>query len=710
MKSLYSQFFTASLLASMLQPRSVISQAKGTSPEHLVKHEAAELLDIYDFVIAGGGTTGLTIADRLSEAFPESMYSPRRHTNPNTTPSNTPPPETILVIEHGDLEPAPGVFDPPTREWSPVDAGAPRASAWDLTSLPSPALNNQSASIKAGRVVGGSSAINGMFFDRGSRFDFDAWDRLQSTTNRPRGPEWNWDGIYPFFKKSVSFTPPWGGLAGRYGFTWDLKAWGGLKGPIYATMASFLWGDHVIVRRAWEKMGIWTSRECAGGDKEGLCWVPNSQDPATGRRSYAGSGHYADVVRDGNRENYHLLVRHQVVRVVWPEVHVGKGGLGKSGSGRPPVVEVRSVGNATQASGRVFNVTVKGEVVISAGAFGSPAILQRSGIGPREFLDRLGIPTVLDLPGVGSNLQDHSGQSVEWNYSRPLGIHPMPLDMADDAFFAEAVAGWKARPARGPYTIALSMSSIWVPLPNITTNYSAIIDKIQALADVESGGGHVSDLLHLPPSYGSSPELIAGYRAQLEAIADLLANPKAPSLESAFTTGTNIVPVLLHPLSRGTVRLNPSAPLGLPVLDYRSASNPIDIDLYVAHARYLRRTVAAIKTIRDASLGLTDDLVITETEPGEGVESDEDLVKWIRQNTLQSFMHPCCTNAMMPEGKGGVVKTDLKVHGAGGRLRVADASIFPIQVSSHLSALCYAVGEKVSVSISWSKALHGKTH
>ena len=72
------------------------------------------------------------------------------------------------------------------------------------------------------------------------------------------------------------------------------------------------------------------------------------------------------------------------------------------------------------------------------------------------------------------------------------------------------------------------------------------------------------------------------------------------------------------------------------------------------------------------------------------------MVKWIRQNTTPTFMHPCCTKAMMSEEKGGVVGTDLKVHGAGGRLRVADASIFPMQVSSHLSALCYAIGEKVS--------------
>lgn len=143
-------------------------------------------------------------------------------------------------------------------------------------------------------------------------------------------------------------------------------------------------------------MGIRTLRECAGGNKEGACWVPTSQHPVTARRSHAGLGHYADV----RRPNYDLLASHQVTRVVYPK------GL-KSG---PPIVEVRSL-----AHDQVFSVTVKAEVILSAGAFHTLTILQRSGIGPATFLQNAGIPLVLDLPGVGSNLQDHSGPVVDWN-------------------------------------------------------------------------------------------------------------------------------------------------------------------------------------------------------------------------------------------------------------------------------------------------------
>jgi choline dehydrogenase-like flavoprotein len=145
-------------------------------------------------------------------------------------------------------------------------------------------------------------------------------------------------------------------------------------------------------------MGIQVTRECAGGDKEGICWVPASQHPVTARRSHAGLGHYAAVI--SARQNYDLLVRHQAIRIVYPK------GL-KSG---PPLVEVRSL-----ADNHVFNVTTKAEVIISAGALHTPTILQRSGIGSASFLNAAGIPVLLDLPGVGSNLQDHSGPSISWN-------------------------------------------------------------------------------------------------------------------------------------------------------------------------------------------------------------------------------------------------------------------------------------------------------
>jgi choline dehydrogenase-like flavoprotein len=295
------------------------------------------------------------------------------------------------VIEYGEVEYAPGVFDPPQIIWGGT---SPQASTWALTSLPSPELDNSTAFVAIGKVVGGSSAVNGMFFDRGSQLDYDNWDQLQTD----RSIDWSWAGIYPFFKKSVTFTPPPEAVANKFNYTWNASIYGDVT-PIHSSYPPFLWGDHYVARTAWEEMGIWVSQECADGNKEGLCWTPISQHPVTARRSHAGLGHYADV--KARRPNYHLLVKHQVARVVYPN--------GDPQSG-PPVVEVRPLDG-----GPLFNVSATREVVLSAGAFGTPSILQRSGIGPADFLRSANIGLVLDMPGVGSNLHDHSGPRIEWN-------------------------------------------------------------------------------------------------------------------------------------------------------------------------------------------------------------------------------------------------------------------------------------------------------
>lgn len=116
----------------------------------------------------------------------------------------------------------------------------------------------------------------------------------------------------------------------------------------------------------------------------------------TARRSHAGLGHYLNATRP----NYDLIVKHQVIRVVYPN----------SIESGPPLVEVRSLVDNT-----VFNITATAEVIVSAGVFHTPAILQRSGIAKASVLSAAGIPVVLDLPGVGSNFQDHSGSGISWN-------------------------------------------------------------------------------------------------------------------------------------------------------------------------------------------------------------------------------------------------------------------------------------------------------
>ena len=141
--------------------------------------------------------------------------------------------------------------------------------------------------------------------------------------------------------------------------------------------------------------------------------MPLSENPVTARRSHAGIGHYAAV--HTNRTNYDLLVKHQVVKLHYPR------GV-QSG---PPAVEIRSL-----ESGRHTNLTAKLEVILSAGALHTPTILQRSGIGPSGFLTSAGIDTLVDLPGVGSNLQDHTCPPISWNCMSMYSRRPSSTDIA----------------------------------------------------------------------------------------------------------------------------------------------------------------------------------------------------------------------------------------------------------------------------------------
>ncbi|KAK3995520.1 hypothetical protein QBC44DRAFT_339942 [Cladorrhinum sp. PSN332] len=523
--------------------------------------QTSQLRSSYDFVIVGGGTSGLTVADRLTEAFSR---------------------KTVLVIEYGQLEEAPGFFEPPGL-WQAPQSYATLAV---YSSLPTPEMNNKITRVVAGTVVGGGAAVNGQFLDRPSGLDLDSWVEFAG-----RGYKgWGWKRILPFFKKSVTSTEPSPAQVARHGYTWGLSAYGG-NTPIYASYPDFQWGDVQVLNRTWS--------------------------------------------------NYDLLVRHQVTRVVYP----------KNAKSGPPKVEIKSL-----ADGTVFTVTAKAEVILSAGALSTPLILQQSGIGPKSFLKSANIPLTIDLPGVGSNLQDHGGLSMYWNYtSPPATLSPSPSDMLDPAFHANATSDWNSNPATGPYTLERGNTALYLSLP------------------------HTS-----PKTYKS---LTSQIRSSVSSAPDPSQIPRQPQLPNPALTTPGVLGMNLHPLSRGTVRFSTSNPLGAPIIDVRGLSNPLDLDIYLEITKYLRKIIT---TPTMQSFGAY------ESSPGPvgiGEDDDEALKEWIKDALSLSYAHPCCTAALGPKAKGGVVGADLKVHGASG-LRVVDMSVLPMVPSTHLSATAHAIGEK----------------
>ncbi|KAK8880077.1 Oxygen-dependent choline dehydrogenase [Apiospora arundinis] len=610
---------------------------------HRVKFEQTGLRKEYDFIIAGGGTAGLTVADRLTAAFPN---------------------RNVLVVEYGDIEPTPGYFDPP---------GSPPLATVRNYSVPVPTLNNRTAELTVGMTVGGSSAVNGQFFDRASRVDYDDWDLLAG--DEPSGGDaharWDWDSLFPYFRKSVAFIEPEKEVVDAMNLTWDYEAAYGGSTPIFSSFVPFQWPSAALSRKACLEAGIASRQECAAGDTDGLCWIPASQHPWASVRSHSGQGHYHDVI--DNRPNYDLLVRHKVTRVLFPNKTDPQEG--------PPAVEVRSLRHGT-----VFTVRATAEVIISAGAIHTPQILQRSGIGPPNLLERAGIDVIADLPGVGYNFQDHPAIQFGVNITRNPTPNQAMLD-TDAAYLQKTLEQFAERPARGPWTLNWNSQAVFLPLANVTNSFTTLAKTLRE--QIANG----SALTSLPP--GASDTVARGYQAQLETLARVFEHPMQPILEVAFggaefmtsSVGVPGTGILLKPLSRGAVLIDPEDVDAEPTIHYGTLANGLDTDIMASFLPFFRR-LWNTTTLRDV-------LGVVETDPGPEVQSPAQVAAWLRDRVSASIEHPCCTAAMMPKAHGGVVGRDLRVHGVGG-LRVVDASVFPVVPGAHLSATVYATAEKAA--------------
>lgn len=255
---------------------------------------------------------------------------------------------------------------------------------------------------------------------------------------------------------------------------------------------------------------------------------------------------------------------------------------------------------------------------------------------------------------------------------------------SNETFRDEAIAAYEERPARGPFTLAMGNSAIYVSLPNVTADYESIVSAIN---EQVSEGTYID---YLPSDV---PQAVAdGYLAQLALLSESHANPRQPILEAPWLSTTPGNGFLLKPLSRGSVRIDPADPDAEPIIDYRTAENPVDLEVMASFTPFFRRY---FETETLQALGPS------ERRPGANVTEVADIIEYMRDVITPSFMHPCCTASMMPENKGGVVGPDLKVHGLG-KVRVADISIIPLLPGTHTSATAYAIGEKVSCCLPYS--------
>jgi choline dehydrogenase len=250
---------------------------------------------------------------------------------------------------------------------------------WHYKTEPEPFMDGRRMHCPRGRVIGGSSSINGMVYIRGHAFDYDAWARKQGLEN------WSYAHCLPYFKKSETRLK--GGDAYR-----------GDSGPLFVTTGSSKNPLYRAFIEAGRQAGYPVTEDMNGHQQEGLGWM--DMTTYKGRRWSAASAHLRPAQRRGGVE---VRTRALVTRIVF--------------EGR------RAVGVEYLKGGRVATARVRREVILSGGAINSPQVLMLSGIGNADALKALGISVIQHLPGVGENLQDHIEAYVQYACKQPITLY-----------------------------------------------------------------------------------------------------------------------------------------------------------------------------------------------------------------------------------------------------------------------------------------------
>ncbi|KAG7291280.1 hypothetical protein NEMBOFW57_001292 [Staphylotrichum longicolle] len=522
-------------------------------------------------------------------------------------------------------------------------------------SVPQRGLGNRVFNLPLGATVGGGTTVNGMAYVRGASVDYDTWEDIGNRN-------WGWKEMFKYFKKSSTLNVPSPDIVEQLRYTFDRSSYG--HGPAQGTLPPWTWPDVYRINDAWtEDLGfLFRNDGGMNGDLLGVSWKPISTDGKNQTRCSARRAYYDPVQ---HRPNLHLLVNSYVGRVQIRK-STAKG------------VEVYSRSDPSKK----FTILADNEVILARGGIHTPQILQLSGIGPRDVLERLNIPVVEDLSGVGANFQDHPtvrGASFRFNNPNPINFAAL---VNNASFFNASWAQYMAN-RTGPLTVSGGNSHLIASLHNLTTSAPTLITSLITA---------LNSTTYLPTHYLNKPTLLAGYAAQLSLLTRALRAGTNPLTEFGWSGGSpGMAVVLQKPLSRGTVLINSTDPhpgLSPPLVDFNALAHPFDARVAVLAFKLLRRVMLTAPAMRP--------LQVEELVPGAAVQSDEEIENVLRGSLMSPHnAHPCGTAGMMPRELGGVVDERLRVYGVKG-LRVVDASVLPVIVAANLQVTMCAVAEKAA--------------
>ena len=523
----------------------------------------------FDYIVTGAGSAGCVLANRLSESG--------KH--------------RVLLLEAGGKDSNFWIHVPMGYAKTFVD---PRVN-WMFESEPEERLNNRTMYQPRGKVLGGTSSINGMNYMRGNSADYDQWRQLGNEG-------WSYDDVLPYFRKAEDNE------RGANDFH-------GAGGPLRVSNQPYEWEIGKALLEACKQAGIPANPDFNGATQEGCGYY---QTTTRNKRRWSTAAAYLNPARP--RPNLTIQTRAHATRVL--------------------IENGRATGVEYQTPSGLRTARARGEVIVSGGAFGSPHLLMLSGVGPGAHLQEMGIAVAHDMPGVGSNLQDHFNTFCTYKLSKNLSLNSLQYSFVDRMVAGARYVFLRNGPmtGNGLYVGALVRSDPALERPDLQLNISAWSTVERTRTGIIS---------HPHP-------------------------------------GISISPVHLRPDGRGTVRLKSADPLAPPKIHFNFMKTDYDMKVMLHGIRVARSIV------RQHAM---QKLLVEETSPGIHIRTDAEMEADTRARGV-SNLHPV-GSCGMGSGPMAVVDPRLRVHGVKG-LRVVDASVMPTIVAGNTNAPTIMIAEKAS--------------